>query len=204
MSKLNLASPSLSASLRLLSSKSDSAEKLDEIFALFLEGTEEALHQLSRAEQIRARKWMEKLEEEAGVSALWKKNRNAYALLLMRMTAAGELFDPFQHQPDNGPLPTLAQHLALSSQIADPNDAALSETLRKTVERLKKTEDGSPHLKDINMENESGSRKAQGHNGEKALSRAALSPQATGTRSHDSPISVSDLAQVDVMSTRVW
>lgn len=45
-------------------------------------------------------------------NVVWKKNRNAYARLLLEQLRCGKLGEPFGGQPPGGPLPTLPKHLA--------------------------------------------------------------------------------------------
>lgn len=41
---------------------------------------------------------------------MWKKNRNAYAKLLLEQLRCGKLAEPFNALPPDGPLPTLPKH----------------------------------------------------------------------------------------------
>jgi hypothetical protein len=45
-------------------------------------------------------------------NAVWKRNRNAHARLLLDQLRAGRLEDPFHVMPPGGPLPTLSKHSA--------------------------------------------------------------------------------------------
>ena len=48
----------------------------------------------------------------------WKKNRNAYARLLLEQLRCGKLAEPFAGGPPGGPLPTLPKHLAYAYKPA--------------------------------------------------------------------------------------
>jgi len=45
-------------------------------------------------------------------NVVWKKNRNAFARLLLDQLRAGRLAEPFHQMPPDGPLPTLPKHAA--------------------------------------------------------------------------------------------
>ncbi len=45
-------------------------------------------------------------------NVVWKKNRNAFARLLLDQLRAGRLAEPFHQLPPDGPLPTLPKHAA--------------------------------------------------------------------------------------------
>lgn len=51
-------------------------------------------------------------------NVVWKKNRNAYARLLLEQLRCGRLGEPFSSQPPSGPLPTLPKHLAYAFKPA--------------------------------------------------------------------------------------
>lgn len=51
-------------------------------------------------------------------NVVWKKNRNAYARLLLEQLRCGQLCEPFSAQPPGGPLPTLPKHLAYAFKPA--------------------------------------------------------------------------------------
>lgn len=56
----------------------------------------------------RSRRW--RWPQTANV--VWKRNRNAYARLLLEQLRCGKLTEPFSAQPPGGPLPTLPKHLS--------------------------------------------------------------------------------------------
>lgn len=45
-------------------------------------------------------------------NVVWKKNRNAFARLLLEQLRSGRLAEPFHQMPPDGPLPTLPKHAA--------------------------------------------------------------------------------------------
>lgn len=49
-------------------------------------------------------------------NVVWKRNRNAYARLLLEQLRCGKLEEPFSAQPPGGPLPTLPKHLGYAFQ----------------------------------------------------------------------------------------
>lgn len=51
-------------------------------------------------------------------NVVWKKNRNAYARLLLEQLRRGMLAEPFSAAPPDGPLPTLPKHLAYAFKPA--------------------------------------------------------------------------------------
>ena len=53
-------------------------------------------------------------------NVVWKKNRNAYARLLLEQLRSGRLGEPFGALPPGGPLPTLPKHLAYAFTPARP------------------------------------------------------------------------------------
>ncbi len=55
---------------------------------------------------------------------VWKRNRNAYARLLVEQLRCGKLVEPFTAQPPGGPLPTLPKHLAYAFKPPRSSPAA--------------------------------------------------------------------------------
>jgi hypothetical protein len=80
----------------------------------FLRDLDAIQAQLARVDnkhtKIRVKLWVDKLSE-ATSNATWKKNRDAYARLLLAQLEESELSEPFIKLPDNGPLPTLPLYL---------------------------------------------------------------------------------------------
>ncbi|KAL4437071.1 hypothetical protein ABPG75_004210 [Micractinium tetrahymenae] len=72
---------------------------------------------LGKQHAVRVRNWVKKLSEETA-NVVWKKNRNAYARLLLEQLRCGRLDQPFSGQPPGGPLPTLPKHLAYAFKPA--------------------------------------------------------------------------------------
>ena len=80
----------------------------------FLRDLDAIQAQLARVDnkhtKIRVKLWVDKLSE-ATSNATWKKNRDAYARLLLAQLEESELSEPFIKLPENGPLPTLPLYL---------------------------------------------------------------------------------------------
>lgn len=57
-------------------------------------------------------------------NVVWKRNRNAYARLLVEQLRCGKLVEPFTGQPPGGPLPTLPKHLAYAFRPPRSSPAA--------------------------------------------------------------------------------
>lgn len=64
----------------------------------------------TRHTKIRVKQWLDKLCEPMS-SVEWRRNRNAYARLLLKQLQDGELSEPFTKVPDLGPLQTLPTYL---------------------------------------------------------------------------------------------
>lgn len=68
-------------------------------------------------------------------NVLWKRNRNAYARLLVEQLRCGKLVEPFTKQPPGGPLPTLPKHLAYAFKPPRSSRAAASTAMAAATRR---------------------------------------------------------------------
>ncbi|GAB4817988.1 hypothetical protein N2152v2_005034 [Parachlorella kessleri] len=88
---------------------------------------------LQRQAQVRVKNWLKKLSEETA-NVVWKKNRNAFARLLLDQLRAGRLAEPFHQMPPDGPLPTLPKHAAYA--FAQPKSPPRQECRPSASEAL--------------------------------------------------------------------
>ncbi|KAL4424446.1 hypothetical protein ABPG77_006384 [Micractinium sp. CCAP 211/92] len=95
----------------------DSHVSLDAAWAKVRAAIESHCTLLGKQHVVRVRNWVKKLSEETA-NVVWKKNRNAYARLLLEQLRCGQLCEPFSAQPPGGPLPTLPKHLAYAFKPA--------------------------------------------------------------------------------------
>eukprot|EP00887_Chlorella_sp_A99_P005213 scaffold1.g5213.t1 len=93
---------------------------LEEQFHRVKVAVEGHLGLLQRQAQVRVKNWLKKLSEET-TNAVWKKNRNAYAQLLLEQLRAGKLAEPFHLLPPDGPLSTLPKHAVYPFRPARPS-----------------------------------------------------------------------------------
>mmetsp|Transcript_29435 Transcript_29435/g.52709 ORF Transcript_29435/g.52709 Transcript_29435/m.52709 type:complete len:281 (-) Transcript_29435:25-867(-) len=80
--------------------------KLDDEFIKHMTEIEAVYVDFNKHEKIRVEQWSKKLCQVT-VNPVWKKNRNAYAKLLLEMVHKKVLSDPFSKVPPSGPLPQL-------------------------------------------------------------------------------------------------
>ncbi|PRW58703.1 centrosomal of 112 kDa-like isoform X1 isoform B [Chlorella sorokiniana] len=97
--------------------------ELDEAFAKLRAAAESHAGLLQKQAAVRVRNWLKKLSEETA-NVVWKRNRNAYARLLVEQLRCGKLVEPFTGQPPGGPLPTLPKHLAYAFKPPRSSPAA--------------------------------------------------------------------------------
>lgn len=92
------------------------SNKLDEEFVKFMvrssqTSIEDSYIDFGKHEKIRIEQWVRTTKSkklcQATVNPVWKKNRNAYARLLLGMVHSKTLSDPFTKVPPSGPLPQL-------------------------------------------------------------------------------------------------
>lgn len=63
--------------------------------------------------KIRVEAWTKKLCQVT-TNEVWKKNRNLYARILLNQVHKGNLSEPFDKRPPEGPLPKLNKYLVLN------------------------------------------------------------------------------------------
>mmetsp|Transcript_3470 Transcript_3470/g.6680 ORF Transcript_3470/g.6680 Transcript_3470/m.6680 type:complete len:356 (+) Transcript_3470:211-1278(+) len=92
----------------------------DREFVMYLEHIDRYRNSdLPKHTRIRIDQWVEKMCEPMS-SREWKKNRNAYAVLLLDQLEYGELSEPFIKVPDSGPLGTLPSYMRRRSRPKSP------------------------------------------------------------------------------------
>jgi len=69
---------------------------------------QEHLELLKRDARVRVKQWLQKFRQETA-NAVWKRNRNTHARLLLEQLRTGRLAHPFTSLPGPGPLPTLGR-----------------------------------------------------------------------------------------------
>ncbi|KFM27345.1 hypothetical protein F751_4615 [Auxenochlorella protothecoides] len=69
---------------------------------------------LQKHAQIRVAKWLAKLSEETA-NVVWKRNRNAWARLLLAQLRCGRLEDPFHLLPPETALPPVPKHAVFTA-----------------------------------------------------------------------------------------
>jgi hypothetical protein len=84
--------------------------EMDQTFATYLLEIERSYLVLPKAARIRVEKWVQKLVA-IGNNAVWKKQRNDYAKLLLNMIVIRNLEAPFNQMPPEGALPSFPNHL---------------------------------------------------------------------------------------------
>eukprot|EP00611_Tribonema_gayanum_P030665 TRINITY_DN85_c3_g1_i2.p1 TRINITY_DN85_c3_g1~~TRINITY_DN85_c3_g1_i2.p1 ORF type:complete len:314 (+),score=100.35 TRINITY_DN85_c3_g1_i2:347-1288(+) len=102
--------------------------------------------------QIRIERWIEKLTAPAASSnASSRKNRDAYLSLLAMDVERGDLREPFDRLPPNGPLRTLPPHLPLRHALQlpqrrrPPAAAAQQRSTSAAVQRPPPSAPATPH-----------------------------------------------------------
>lgn len=130
-----------------------SQHPLDSKLIETIEDIQNHIPYLSKHEKIRVEKWLAKFYHIT-TNPVWKKNRNNYAYLLLKMLDLGKLEEPFNKLPPDGALPKLdSTKLSLISKThsaktmkfmeisncATPTSKGPSEVeeLKKEVERYK-------------------------------------------------------------------
>jgi hypothetical protein len=101
-------------------------ESLEKLFIAYLKAIQKSYIDLSKQHRIRIERWVEKL---ATVSVThnhrWRRDRNAYAKLLLSMVVAKTLRDPFNQAPPDGPLPSFPTHIKFRmSEVAGIHESA--------------------------------------------------------------------------------
>lgn len=81
-------------------------KSLDEIFIETMLKIENSYFYLSKHEKIRIELWTKKLSLTT-INPIWKQIRNDYATILLKMVLKGNLNEPFNKGPPEGPLPNL-------------------------------------------------------------------------------------------------
>ncbi|KAL3138552.1 hypothetical protein ABBQ32_006328 [Trebouxia sp. C0010 RCD-2024] len=111
-----------------------SAQKMDEVFSKVQVAIEQHAALLKRDAAVRLKLWLSKLSEQGASPTLqtnnpvWKKNRNAYAKLLLNQLKQGRLEKPFNAAPPSGPLQTLPASLTYAFSL--PRTSSTRSTLR--------------------------------------------------------------------------
>jgi hypothetical protein len=88
---------------------------MDKPFAHYLAEIQKAYVVLPKALRIRVERWIEKLAT-TGNNPVWKKQRNAYAKLLLSMVVSRHLEAPFNVLPPEGSLPPLDSQQKIASR----------------------------------------------------------------------------------------
>ncbi|KAL6773682.1 hypothetical protein ACKKBG_A22095 [Auxenochlorella protothecoides x Auxenochlorella symbiontica] len=96
---------------------------------------------LQKHAQIRVAKWLAKLSEETA-NVVWKRNRNAWARLLLAQLRCGRLEDPFHLLPPETALPPVPKHAVFTAP-------ACSASTSRTPDRASPSQQpGRPALLD--------------------------------------------------------
>ena len=91
----------------------DQEAKLDKDFIKTMLDIETRYSSFTKHDKIRIEQWSKKLCQIT-TNAIWKQNRNNYALLLLNCIINGSLNDPFNKVPPENSLPTLNTHIIVS------------------------------------------------------------------------------------------
>ncbi|XP_058264595.1 centrosomal protein of 112 kDa isoform X4 [Hemibagrus wyckioides] len=100
----------------MMSSEEDSLEKLDSEFDHYLVDMKPFVLRLpDKSERQRCALWIKKLCDPvaSGSGLMGRKNRNAYARLLLHMLRKGVLEGPFTYKPEAGSLKTLPTYMSV-------------------------------------------------------------------------------------------
>jgi len=90
----------------------ESVRRGDTKFLDLLDSIQECMEGIPKQLEIRIRRWVTKFCEPLS-STEWKRNRDAYAELLLNQLLQGDIRQPFDKLPSDGPLGTLSNHLKL-------------------------------------------------------------------------------------------
>jgi hypothetical protein len=96
-------------------------DRADENFVSTMLEIEKKFESFNRHDRIRIEKWSKKLCQVTS-NPIWKKNRNAYAQLLLKMVDNQNIQEPFSKVPPEGPLPKLigSNYVVANNPISKP------------------------------------------------------------------------------------
>ena len=83
-------------------------------FLAIIKEIERSYISLPKQQRIRIEKWIEKLVCSGVENIIWRRHRNDYAKLLLRMVISKKLSDPFHILPPDGQLRQFPKHLDVS------------------------------------------------------------------------------------------
>ncbi|KAI5619074.1 centrosomal protein of 112 kDa, partial [Silurus asotus] len=127
-----------------MSREEDSLEKLDSEFDHYLVDMKPFVLKLpDKSERQRCALWIKKLCDPvaSGSGLMGRKNRNAYARLLLHMLRRGALEGPFTYKPESGSLKTLPTYMSvyydepLASRIRAQSAAMLPDWVTGELDR---------------------------------------------------------------------